>query len=198
MNVQGQARDLDALYAELPTIECQGYCASSCGPIQMTEPEWKRIRLRLGFTPQAISTTCPMLVRDRCSVYPLRPLICRLWGIVERMPCPWGCEPEPRHLTTRESYLLLARAQMIGAVTEGEIAEARELLERLEAATDEQMSRSESHMVAPVPSMRVTALCECGWGANVHLPVAQWEAGDAPPVVCRNCLTLLGRDRMTA
>jgi hypothetical protein len=38
--------------------------------------------------------TCPLLVDNRCSMYDNRPLICRLWGIIREMPCPFGCAPD--------------------------------------------------------------------------------------------------------
>jgi len=190
-NLQQQARDLDALYAELPTIACQGLCSSSCGPIEMTEPEWKRIQLRLGHTPRAISTTCPMLVRERCSVYTIRPMICRLWGIVERMPCPWGCKPEPGYLTTRESFTLMARAEIIGAGSGEALAGARELLARLESATDEEIAESESYMIPAVETIRLDGGCECGQGITVEMPRAQHEAGDLPSPRCPVCRALL-------
>jgi Fe-S-cluster containining protein len=196
-NLQEQAKALDALYAELPTIDCQGRCSSSCGPINMTEPEWRRIQLRLGHTPRAVSMTCPMLVRERCSVYAIRPLICRLWGIVERMPCPWGCKPEPRYLTSRESFALLARTEIIGATSPAALADAQALLARLEEATDEQIAMSESLMIPPVEMTKAVASCECGWGCDVQMPTGQWESGEEFPVVCRACQRILGRSDLT-
>lgn len=111
---------LDALYAELPRLDCQGKCAESCGPIMMTRVEWARITKRLKCAPKATTLTCPMLVNDRCSVYTIRPTLCRLWGMVESMPCPWGCVPE-RYLTDAEGQDFLLRAE---AISEPDHAEA--------------------------------------------------------------------------
>lgn len=44
---------------------------------------------------------CLKLVEGLCSVYEDRPMLCRLWGLVEGMKCQWGCVPE-RYLTDRE------------------------------------------------------------------------------------------------
>lgn len=195
MNLQEQARQLDALYAELPVIECQGLCSSSCGPIEMTLPEWKRIQLFLGRTPRAISTTCPMLVRERCSVYKLRPLICRLWGITERMPCPWGCQPSPKALTTRESFEMMMRAEIIGATSPEAQAEAEGLLERLRGLSDEEIARSESYMIPAVETVRLDGSCECGQKVTVEMPKAQHEAGELPPAKCPRCQSLLPVER---
>lgn len=41
--------------------------------------------------------TCGYLdqVHRRCTVYAVRPMICRLWGVTTDMACPWGCQPTP-------------------------------------------------------------------------------------------------------
>lgn len=46
---------------------------------------------------------CPLLDRisHRCNGYQVRPMICRLWGLTERMKCPHGCQPS-RVLDDRE------------------------------------------------------------------------------------------------
>lgn len=104
---------LDALYRELPTIPCQRKCQDACGPIFMSRVEWQRITRRLGYTPHGTDDlVCPMLQQGLCSVYHIRPMICRLWGLVETLRCPWGCEPT-RVLTHEEGLVLIARADYI-------------------------------------------------------------------------------------
>lgn len=106
--------ELDQLYAELPAIECQGLCAESCGPIAMSALERKRIEER-GVKLLPLAMTCPALTPlNRCSVYEVRPLICRLWGLVEQMACPWGCRPVGGFLDDATARRLLARAEVIG------------------------------------------------------------------------------------
>jgi hypothetical protein len=107
---------LEELYAEVPAIRCRGLCANSCHSLGLSNVEQTRIAIRRGVR---LETTiypdgCPALTPFRhCSIYDDRPLMCRLWGVVESMPCPHGCVPD-RMLTDRE---------------------ARDLLERLERAT---------------------------------------------------------------
>lgn len=110
---------LDALYAELPTIECQGFCHTSCGPIDMSAAERERITREKGITIPAGSflrdgpSDCVALTMlRRCSVYDIRPLVCRIWGLTKRMPCGYGCRPS-RWLTEPEAYTLMARAYEI-------------------------------------------------------------------------------------
>jgi hypothetical protein len=89
---------IEVLYASLPNISCKGLCSDCCGPIFVNAFEWERMG-RPKWSGGSLS--CPLLEEKRCSVYDLRPLICRLWGIVPEMPCPWGCKPD-REMTTDE------------------------------------------------------------------------------------------------
>lgn len=128
------AHQLDRLYAELPSIKCKGLCVDCCGPISMTQLEITRIAERVPSFPSTARQmpiriasgqvviakgfvtdceTCPLLTKDgRCSVYPIRPLICRLWGLVQSMRCPHGCTPT-RWVSPRESFKLLNEAERI-------------------------------------------------------------------------------------
>lgn len=53
---------------------------------------------------------CSMMDNGRCAVYDIRPMICRLWGLSEDMPCPYGCVPEGGLLPVEEGYAFLAEA----------------------------------------------------------------------------------------
>lgn len=107
---------LEAIYAQVPDIpDCKGECYRSCGPIAqlgiMTPFEYSQLRdaPRL---EQVSPTDCELLDADkRCSVYGLRPLICRLWGTVDtpRMRCPYGCTPT-RWLSVAEADRLSREA----------------------------------------------------------------------------------------
>lgn len=94
--------DLDRL---VPDVACKGLCAEACGPVAMTAREAARLTRAWpgvetwtaadGFVHLAVGPdlVCPVLVDGRCGAYRARPMICRLWGTVERMRCPHGCEP---------------------------------------------------------------------------------------------------------
>lgn len=90
-----QIRDL---YNQLPHIECKGLCDAWCSGIAPTQAENEQIRRRKGLrlTLQNTAERCPLLdvVTKRCNGYTVRPMICRLWGLTERMRCPHGCEPQ--------------------------------------------------------------------------------------------------------
>lgn len=96
---------LDAIYAELPTVQCQGRCAGACGPILLTDAEARRLQLTAHRKPKtlpmaatsqdgAAAERCIYLTpADRCAAYAVRPLICRVWGVISSLSCPFGCVP---------------------------------------------------------------------------------------------------------
>jgi hypothetical protein len=106
---------LAGLYAAIPPIP-------DCGPIDMSDRERQRIRAagtRITPYQQAMASPeqfwCDALTGGkRCAVYDLRPLLCRLWGAVEGMPCVYGCVPEGGYLTDVEAYRMIAESMRIG------------------------------------------------------------------------------------
>lgn len=119
-NPRRQDERLQALYDRLPTIRCQGLCHDSCGPIDMSVRERDRIEREFGPVTCGAGATCTMLDEHRrCRAYAIRPLICRLWGVLESLPCPYGCKPEPGYLTREEGFSLVAEADLIGGEPRG-------------------------------------------------------------------------------
>jgi hypothetical protein len=120
---------LDQVYASVPDAGCRGLCADSCGSIAMTAIEQRRIADRhaiqlplmagwaLDESPGPLGTPggrCPALTRDdRCRVYQDRPLVCRLWGSVEGLPCPWGCSPPGGRMTDAAAARARQRVELI-------------------------------------------------------------------------------------
>lgn len=106
-------RAVDELYASLPKLRCQQKCQGCCGPIPMTSFERQRILNRLGHDYKAYDSelTCGLLTgKGQCRVYDIRPIICRLWGMIDNpmMKCPFGCVPD-RWLTDAEAYEIMAK-----------------------------------------------------------------------------------------
>lgn len=133
--------ELQELYDQIPAIpDCDGRCWTSCGPIGMSDRERQKIRqagVRITPYEKAMASPerywCEALTREkRCLIYALRPIVCRLWGAVEGMPCVYGCIPEGGWLSDAEGFRLVAESLRIGggagfsATTE----EIRELMER--------------------------------------------------------------------
>lgn len=120
-------RRLAELYAKVPEMDCKGLCHTSCGIIECSTREHELIRqhggVRIPTMMEFIKRdrageiiTCPALTQDRrCSVYEVRPMICRLWGASVAMPCPYGCEPKDGELLDEgETFELLAGSMAAG------------------------------------------------------------------------------------
>ena len=158
---------LRAIYARLPKLECKGLCQHSCGPIIMTTAEARRVERVLGHEMGHCGDDlrCPMLGEDgRCTVYEVRPLICRLWGMEVSMQCPHGCRPS-RYLSREEGYVFIDAVHQVmpnefrttakgelgralvafeNALRAGTEEGAREARTELELAFDELEKRSET------------------------------------------------------
>lgn len=119
--------ELEALYAQVPEIGCKGLCTDACGPIEGGHRETVRMRragVRLPPRQRAIrlmvetdgNYECPALKNGRCSVYAVRPMVCRTWGASEDMICPYGCEPADgrRRLTSPQTLALIEAARTVG------------------------------------------------------------------------------------
>ncbi len=104
------SRQLQEIYALVPDIECKGMCFTTCHHIAMSSFEGKRIEREHG-PILATDSPCPHLVNTKCGIYKDRPLICRLWGVVDHplMTCKYGCKPK-KYMTNDQSRALLARA----------------------------------------------------------------------------------------
>lgn len=115
---------LEAIYQQIPDVQCKGLCQASCGPITGGHRELVRLkRAGVALLPvlaqvEALATTgytCPALVDGQCSTYAVRPAICRAWGAAEDLRCPHGCEPADGRLLTRpEAHALLDAACKAG------------------------------------------------------------------------------------
>lgn len=168
-NPRLQDERLQALYDQIPHIDCQGLCSDSCGPISLSVRERTRIE-RLAGRPLSCGAgaTCSMLTPERrCGVYAARPMICRLWGVARGLPCPYGCRPE-RVLEEDEAMKLLAAADAVGGAPTDR---ARDLFEKLRAAVAEldaeafrRKAREARVLTTPMPTLD---------GRNVPLTVIE-------------------------
>lgn len=92
------SKELRSIWDKVPAMkDCQGKCQASCGPIPVSGEERRLIEQRSGKKLDWDKDTwrCNMISKTGyCTVYSVRPLICRIWGATEKLPCPFGCEPE--------------------------------------------------------------------------------------------------------
>ena len=102
---------INRVYARIPEVNCKRKCQDACGLIMMSDAEQRRIERHLGRPVNFLNfetLKCPLLSPfGACTIYDNRPAICRLYGAVKRLACPYGCEPE-RWLTDAEAREVLA------------------------------------------------------------------------------------------
>ena len=88
------------LYELIPDFICTPGCHECCrsfGVPSRTQIEDERIKrfLREHQMPvgEAKGSTCPYLVEEGCSIYPVRPFICRLYGTSPNYKCKMDVAP---------------------------------------------------------------------------------------------------------
>lgn len=104
--MKGYIEKLNKIYAKVPEAVCTK-CGKCCGPIGFTVLEEKNIEKYLeenalrvypcvvGRTGGCIYTfdakmRCPFHKDNGCAIYPVRPIVCRLFGVIEggrELPC---------------------------------------------------------------------------------------------------------------
>ena len=116
MNNEDIDSQIDRLYSTLPDIRCQGLCHPACGPIFVSQAELDRVRrsTRIPLVPTN-DLSCPLLSRSRrCTIYSIRPAICRLYGLVRQMRCPHGCVPD-RWVRDSEARRIIKDLENLGS-----------------------------------------------------------------------------------
>ena len=116
---------LDEIYKKIPNIKCKGLCHGSCNFIVIGKKEKTRLEnsgihgnfvLREDFDQtveiSGLERKCSMLSDcGKCTIYNERPFICRLFGTVKKMACPFGCKPD-RWLTDSQAKKLMNKVGM--------------------------------------------------------------------------------------
>lgn len=108
----------------IPSFTCKEGCHECCGLVPFTTAERDRVAavrpleqwepfVDGSWVPSAAlaSFKCPFVGEGGCSIYDVRPMVCRLFGAVDHpmMKCPMGSAPE-KLLTDAQSRELLRRA----------------------------------------------------------------------------------------
>lgn len=124
MSNTNRLASIDFLLQDLPPFTCKEGCSDCCGPIIMTRLERKRICERTGMSERQLdidviiasgSNVCPLLKNGRCSVYDIRPAICRIFGVSQapHLDCP-HIKPPLGSLNTNETALLVDKIRDLG------------------------------------------------------------------------------------
>ena len=82
----------------IPPHSCKN-CGQCCGPIPINEIEYKEIKSfvhknRPKYNKKASFINCKFRVDNKCSIYPVRPTLCKLMGVTKGMTCTYGNSKE--------------------------------------------------------------------------------------------------------
>jgi len=129
MNNTTKLAKIDALLSAIPTFQCKEGCTDCCGPVELSRLEYTRCIQASGRSAEDIKQqmqnnlkqgiyACPLLDTEtkKCSVYEVRPAICRLFGVVRgQLICPHGYAPESTALLSDEqSREILRKVEELG------------------------------------------------------------------------------------
>ena len=105
----------EELYAQIPSMTCPSGCSDCCCIVRFSRYEVAQIStakiigaIFMRFR-QATTQKCPYLTENnRCSIYQVRPFVCRLFGTadIERLQCPKGMAPDKK-LSAEEAGKLI-------------------------------------------------------------------------------------------
>lgn len=112
------------IWMMIPDSGCIGACQEACTAIGMSKAEHAmlaEVMYGFPFSDQMSNDLqydrtyrCPALQGGRCTVYDIRPTVCRLWGSSDEVPCPWGCVPKGGRLSVSEARSLFQISLEIG------------------------------------------------------------------------------------
>ena len=90
-------KNLEKIYQKIPEFDCK-HCHECCGPIIWFNTEEILIKdyierngiENVKWTTEEFNKNnmkCPFLKNDRCIIYSVRPIVCRLQGNIPQLPC---------------------------------------------------------------------------------------------------------------
>jgi uncharacterized protein len=126
-NAEKLAR-IDAILSTIPAFKCKEGCADCCGPVQLSRLEYHRCVKASGRTADDVRRQmeknikkkiyqCPLVNQKThcCTVYDVRPAICRIFGTTRGLPCPHGYAPEAAQMLSDErAREILALVDQLG------------------------------------------------------------------------------------
>lgn len=105
--------EIRAMIPESP--KCIDGCTTCCGNVPWAEVEWQEIDDHR-VAPAANPLQCPYSVNGGCDVHESRPIICRLFTLVDnpKMTCPHGVRPKKLIPKKIERRIMQRYDQLVG------------------------------------------------------------------------------------
>jgi len=117
---------LKFLLKRVEALECKGMCTEFCDQsfaigqnedntikefCEENEIPFTSLQRNFLEVPEH-SLACQYLKAGRCSIYPVRPIVCRVWGAADTLSCPWECKirGEKKPISENAAYELMTAA----------------------------------------------------------------------------------------
>lgn len=125
--MKSKYRKLISIYEKIPAIDCKGLCHESCTIAPSAKIEIRRakeayagvklfsqsdVMNKLGDVLESEIPVCKMLKHGRCTIYRVRPAICRMYGVAKGLECMFGCVPD-RYLSRDEANAIFEEIRAI-------------------------------------------------------------------------------------
>jgi len=89
---------LKSVYSQIPQSECSAHCGECCGILFPSLAELRNIKdwcrehnREYKDFKMTVGLDCPYLGKEKeCTIYPVRPFLCRILGVSKDLPCPLG------------------------------------------------------------------------------------------------------------
>jgi Fe-S-cluster containining protein len=116
---------LRMIYDFIPSIKCDRNCHKCCGAHPWFPVEALNIRkfmfeheIEERFAKNLLAM-CPYITEDGCLIHPVRPILCRLFGVVKQekhsiadMECPFAPKPE-KMLFEEQAHELISEVELL-------------------------------------------------------------------------------------
>lgn len=114
---------LENIYKQIPQSTCPSRCGKCCGPVFPSLSELRNVKdwcalhrkEYIDFLTINENGDCPYLNKEkRCSIYPVRPFLCRVLGVTSPLPCPLNMNTPSRILNRPQSDYLYKQIYLKG------------------------------------------------------------------------------------
>jgi len=113
---------LGIIYSQIPKATCPEGCGKCCGIVYPSRLELNNIyswcvlhKIEPKDFTMAPELDCPYLGQDkRCTIYPVRPFLCRILGASHDLPCPLGLCSARQRLNSAVSRHLYSQVYLHG------------------------------------------------------------------------------------
>jgi hypothetical protein len=113
---------LTEIYKQIPQSTCPHNCGECCGILFPSMAELRNVQTwcskkHLAFKNFNMTTglDCPYLdTNKQCSIYPVRPFLCRILGVCSDLPCPLNKNDPVKVLNHQQSAYLYKQIYLRG------------------------------------------------------------------------------------